>query len=123
MSARKHKENVMHLDRHAEDLTMIACAKEPEGCIGSPGVELDVTHLQARDAELGHAAVKALEDERALPHGRLRIDVDGGWILLSGEVDCQAEKLTAATAIGQLTGLRGFTNALEVRAALSLRAP
>lgn len=105
----------MKSDRQCQDNAMIACAKEPATAIGHAGVVLDTTNLQDRDAALGHAAVLALEENEALPHGRLRIDVDGGWILLSGEVDCQAQKLSASVAIGRLCGLRGFTNAVEVR--------
>ena len=86
----------------------------------SPGiavaVDISPASVQERDAKLSVAAASALEDDTGVPCKRLNIEVDGGWLTLRGEVGCPEQKLNAALDIEALAGLRGFTNAIVVKA-------
>ncbi len=66
------------------------------------------------DAEIAHAAMRALEWDIAVPHDRIRPMVERGWITLEGEVEWHSQKEAAERAIRHLTGVRGVFNAITL---------
>lgn len=68
------------------------------------------------DTELAHAVVKALEWEQSLPIGMIRSRVDEGHVWLQGAVRNAAQREAAQRAVGVLTGVKGITNELTIRA-------
>ena len=68
------------------------------------------------DTELAHAVVKALEWEQSLPIGAVRSRVDEGRVWLEGTVANAAQRDAAERAVGFLTGIKGITNELKIRA-------
>jgi len=68
------------------------------------------------DPDIAHAAVQALQWNISVPSDRIRVKVESGWLTLEGEVDWYSEKEAAESAVRHLTGLKGVTNLITVRA-------
>jgi osmotically-inducible protein OsmY len=70
------------------------------------------------DTEIARAALSALQWHVTVPHERIRVKVEDGWLTLEGQVRSFAEKQAAEHAIRHLTGVRGVLNliTLEVQA-------
>jgi len=68
------------------------------------------------DDEIAREAVLALRWHSSVPEGRVRLSVERGWVRLEGEVDWLYQKQTAELAIKALTGVRGVSNRITVRA-------
>ena len=66
------------------------------------------------DAEIAHAAIRALEWDIAVPHDRIRPTVEKGWITLEGQVESHAQKEAAERAIQHLIGVRGVFNRITL---------
>lgn len=87
---------------------------------GVRGIALDLEVSLApghkrNDSEIAHAAAQALGWHTALPTGRLRVEVEDGWVRLSGDVDWLYQSHTAERAVENLMGVRGVTNQIQVR--------
>jgi len=65
------------------------------------------------DEDIARRAVLLLERE-VEPSGVLSIEVQDGWILLTGRVASQAAKVTAQSALSSLLGVAGIANLVEV---------
>jgi osmotically-inducible protein OsmY len=68
------------------------------------------------DAELAQAALNALRWHSLVPDERLQVEVEDGWVTVRGEVDWAYQKASAEQAIHPLTGVRGVTNEITVKA-------
>jgi osmotically-inducible protein OsmY len=68
------------------------------------------------DPEIAAAAVRALEWDAILPPGKITVTVSKGWLTLRGEVDWQYQKQDAERVVHRLTGVKGVTNLITVRA-------
>jgi osmotically-inducible protein OsmY len=73
------------------------------------------------DAEIAHAATRALEWDITVPHDRIRVKVEKGWITLEGEVEWYSQKEAAERAIRDLTGVRGVFNSITLAAHITPR--
>jgi osmotically-inducible protein OsmY len=51
-----------------------------------------------------------------VPHERLRVKVEHGWVTIEGEVDWFYQKEAADRAIRYLTGVKGLSNHITLRA-------
>ncbi len=84
--------------------------------------DLDVhlpTDSTRTDEEIAAAAVNALQWNLSVPSGRVKIEVNAGWITLRGDVDWQFQRDSAGTTVRYLTGVRGVTNLVDIKAAAS----
>lgn len=68
------------------------------------------------DADLAHAAVSSLRWHSEVPEGQIRLRVEDGWLTLEGEVDWHFQKEAAEQAVRHLTGARGLTSLITLRA-------
>ena len=68
------------------------------------------------DPDLAHAAVDALKWDVAVPQDRIQVKVEKAWLTLEGEVDWFYQKEAAERAVRYLTGIKGVTNLVTVRA-------
>lgn len=68
------------------------------------------------DSDLAHAAVNALKWNTSIPQDRIRVKVTKGWMTLEGDVDWHFQREAAERAVRYLTGLKGVTNLIAVRA-------
>ena len=68
------------------------------------------------DPELARAAVDALTWNIAVPKDRVKVRVEKGWVTLEGDVDSYYQREAAERAVRYLTGVKGITNLLTVKA-------
>jgi osmotically-inducible protein OsmY len=68
------------------------------------------------DPEIARAAVSALEWNVLVPHDRIKVTVEKGWVTLDGGVDYYYQAEEAERTVRQLTGVKGVTNLVTVRA-------
>jgi len=62
------------------------------------------------DADLAIAAANALDWNASVPHSRIKLVVEDGWIDLKGNVDYQYQKDAAGDAVRVLKGVQGIRN-------------
>jgi osmotically-inducible protein OsmY len=74
------------------------------------------TSSQQPDPELARAAVDALKWNILVPHDRIQVIVEDGWITLKGEVDWYYQKEEAEHSVRNLTGVKGVSNLITVAA-------
>jgi osmotically-inducible protein OsmY len=68
------------------------------------------------DPDLARAALDTLKWNIVVPHDRIKVRVENGWITLEGDVDFYFQKEAAERAVRYLTGVKGVTNLITVRA-------
>lgn len=71
---------------------------------------------QRVDPDIARAAVDALKWNISVPSDRVKVKVDKGWVTLEGDVDWYYQKEAAERAIRHLTGVKGVSNLITVRA-------
>ena len=81
-------------------------------------MELDVKlapdHVRS-DSEIAQAAAASLRLNSLVPDGKVRIEVENGWVTLSGEIDWGYQYASAEQCIRPLQGVRGMFNNLVVK--------
>lgn len=68
------------------------------------------------DPEIARAAVDALKWNFSVPQDRIKVKVSDGWVTLEGEVDWFYQREAAERSIRYLTGVKGITNLIAVKA-------
>jgi osmotically-inducible protein OsmY len=68
------------------------------------------------DVDIAAAALRALEWDAFIPADRVKVTVSKGWVTLEGEVDWEFEREDAERVVRRLTGVRGVTNLIKVKA-------
>jgi osmotically-inducible protein OsmY len=68
------------------------------------------------DPDIARAAIDALKWNIAVPADRIKVKVDNRWVTLEGDVDWNFEREAAERAVRSLTGVKGVTNLITVRA-------
>jgi osmotically-inducible protein OsmY len=89
-----------------------------------PGVKAVVNDIEVRlpgsaertDADLAKAVLNALKWDAGIPTDKIDVTVDHGWVTLKGEVEYYFQKRDAERAVERLSGVRGVTNLLVVKA-------
>jgi osmotically-inducible protein OsmY len=71
---------------------------------------------QRTDPDIAEAAVRALHWDAFVPADRIQVTVSKGWVTLKGEVAWQFQKQDAERAVRRLTGVKGVTNFITVKA-------
>ena len=80
-------------------------------------VKIEVALLGSHtDADIARAAEHALAWASYLPKDAVKIQVEGGWIKLSGKVDWDYQRQNAAGALKYLAGVKGVTNDITLNA-------
>lgn len=68
------------------------------------------------DTEIAQAAVAALQWSVVVPADRVTLSVANGWVTLSGTLDYYYQSAAAERAVRELTGVKGVSNAILLRA-------
>ncbi len=71
------------------------------------------------DEEIARSAINSLNWNTSVPAGRIRVQVSKGWMTLEGTVDWQFQKKAAARAVRSLIGVRGVSDLVSVKPAVS----
>ncbi len=72
------------------------------------------------DADIARSVANVLEWNVDVPHNRIKVMVQNGWVTLSGEVEWLYHKNAAYDSVIRLTGVRGVTNQIVVRSSALL---
>jgi osmotically-inducible protein OsmY len=72
--------------------------------------------MERSDADIAHAAVNALRWHTQVPEERVQVKVANGWLTLEGEVDRYYQQEAAEHAVQYLTGVKGVSNVITLRA-------
>lgn len=106
-----------HLDTFAQKHAAERAVRRVAGVRGI-ALELDVKlapEHQRSDSELAQAAMSALRWNSLVPDDRVQVEVEDGWVTLSGEVDWPYQFSSAEQCIRPLTGVRGVTNRVNIK--------
>lgn len=76
------------------------------------------TSLQRTDAQIAEAVLNAIKWNVAVPEETIKVKVENGWVTLSGTVNWEYQKDAAKVAIQNLSGLKGVTNLITVKASV-----
>ncbi|MFA6059153.1 MAG: BON domain-containing protein [Taibaiella sp.] len=85
-------------------------------------IDLDVqlsTEDNSNDTEIGTAIVDAFRWNTLVPDEKIKAKVENGWITLEGEVEWQYQKEAAYNAVNFLRGIKGVSNLIMVKPAIS----
>ncbi|HEY1230013.1 MAG TPA: BON domain-containing protein [Ramlibacter sp.] len=67
------------------------------------------------DSDIAQAAVHALLWHSLVPHDAVKVEVEDGWLTLSGEVDWAYQSASAEQAVRPLIGVKGVQNQIHLR--------
>ena len=80
--------------------------------------EIEVRLIPGRersDPDIARSAVNALEWNTYIPHDRIKVEVEKGWVALKGTVEWRYQKDGAEDAVRHLLGVKGVTNQISVK--------
>jgi len=105
-----------HVPSYAEKYGAEKAAQRVRG-VKALANELDVrlpgSH-QRTDEDIAAACVAVVAAHVTLPAEGITVVVNKGWITLTGKVDWQYQKVTAAAAVRYLAGVIGVTNDIQL---------
>jgi osmotically-inducible protein OsmY len=73
------------------------------------------TGLERTDTDIAYAAVGALGWDVEVPHEKVKVKVEDGWVTLEGEVDWAFQRDAATRVVRYLMGVRGVTNLITIK--------
>ncbi|HEX3533101.1 MAG TPA: BON domain-containing protein [Gemmatimonadaceae bacterium] len=68
------------------------------------------------DPDIARAVLDALKWNIAVPADRIQVKLDKGWVTLEGDVDWNFQREAAEKAVRSLTGVKGVTNLIAIKA-------
>ena len=71
------------------------------------------------DADIAQSVLGGLRFNVDVPHERIQVTVENGWVTLDGDVEWQYQKTAAENAIKYLMGVKGFTNTVRIKPGVS----
>jgi len=113
-----------HVDSYADKWSAETAAQRVAG-VKSLTVEIDVKLIglsERSDTDIAHSANNILQWTSSLTDDAIKVMVENGWITLTGEVDWNYQRIAAATALRNLTGVTGLTNKVSVKPTVSISA-
>ncbi len=111
---------VVTLTGTVKSLSMSSAAEEATHRV--KGVKAVANNLQVSpssdftrtDTDIAKAAAEALEWSSQVPHERIKVTVQDGWVTLDGDVDWHYQKDAAYRSVRGLMGVRGITDLIKV---------
>ena len=110
-----------YVDSFTEKLTAERVARRVMGVKGI-AQELKVKLPQSferSDADIAEAAVNALEWNTLVPDDRIKVEVQDGMVVLSGQVDWEYQRAAAHDAVCCLMGVKGVTDEIGINPPVS----
>ncbi|MCC2633647.1 BON domain-containing protein [Ramlibacter sp.] len=104
-------------DTYAQKHAVERAARRVSGVRGiAVDLEVRLTPGHARtDAEIAQAAVHALRWHSLVPEDKVKVEVENGWVTLSGEVDWAYQSASAEQAVRSLIGVKGVGNQIHLK--------
>ena len=79
-------------------------------------MKVELLQLHERtDQDIARAALSALEWDVQVPHLRIKMKVENGFITLEGDVDYRYQQVAAQNAVRNLTGVKAVINLIKVK--------
>ncbi len=106
-----------HVGSYAEKISAEEVVKRVKG-VKAIAEEIEVRYPGARktsDDEIAKRAIDILAWDVSVPHDRIQVKVQQGWITLTGDVDWFYQKQSAENAVRKLTGLTGVNNLIAIK--------
>jgi osmotically-inducible protein OsmY len=106
-----------HLDTFAQKHAVERAVRRVAGVRGIV-LELDVKlapEHERSDSDIAQAAIAALRWNSLVPDDRVKVEVEDGWVTLTGQVDWPYQHSSAEQCIRPLTGVRGVTNLVALK--------
>jgi osmotically-inducible protein OsmY len=113
-----------HVSSYAEKWDAERAAQRVSG-VKALAIEMDVKlsgSSKRTDADIAGSAENALQWITYLPKDSVKVMVEDGWITLSGEVNWEYQRQTAAGAVRYLVGVTGVSNQIAIIPKVSLSA-
>ena len=110
-----------HVDSYGEKWHAERAAQRVGG-VKALAVEMDVTipgSAERTDTDIAHSAEQALQWVSYIPKDAIKIQVEKGWITLSGKVDWDYQRQNASSALRYLVGVKGVTDNVELKSRTS----
>ncbi len=74
---------------------------------------------QRSDADIAGAAKNVVVWATSMPEDAVRVQVESGWLTLSGQVDWQYQRQQVADSVRHLAGVTGLSNQIAIKARTS----
>lgn len=106
-----------HLDTYAEKHAVEHAVRRVSG-VRAIALDLEVRlspEHQRSDSDIARAAVTALSLNSLVPDGKVKVEVEDGWITLTGEVDWGYQFTSAEQCMRALSGVRGIKNLVTIK--------
>lgn len=113
-----------HVGSYAEKWDAERAAQRVSG-VKALAIEMDVKlagSSKRNDADIAGSAESALQWITYLPKNSVKVMVEDGWITLSGEVDWEYQRQTAAGAVRYLMGVKGVRENIAIKSKVSMSA-
>jgi len=110
-----------YVDSYSKKLAVENAAKRVKA-VKAVAIDIEIklpTDEKRSDADIAAAALTTLKWSRFVPDDRVKLEVENGWVTLEGELEWQYQKESAAIAVKDLIGVRGISNLIKVRPAIS----
>lgn len=120
------KDGIITLSGQVESFAMqYAAVRAAERVAGVRAVAEELTvHLplssSRTDTEIAHTVADRLRWDIDVPDDKIKARVNDGWVWLEGEVPWQFQKNAAERAVRYLTGVKGVTNLITIKAHASV---
>ncbi len=105
------------VDSYSKKLAAEKAAKRVNG-VRAIAEDIDVKYgisYKKTDKEIAKAAAKALEWDASVPDEDIKVKVEDGWVILSGEVTWDYQKKAAKKAVGNLLGVKKVSNNITLK--------
>lgn len=73
-----------------------------------------ITELNKTDTEIASSAINAIEWNASVPNNQVLVEVENGWITLSGTLEYAYQRDAAKRTVEYLTGVKGVTNNIKL---------
>jgi osmotically-inducible protein OsmY len=113
-----------HVDSYGEKWDAERAAQRVAG-VKAIAIEMDVRLSgpnKRTDADIARSATNVLEWTTSVPKDSVKIKVESGWITLSGEVEWEYQRQSAADGVRYLMGVTGISDQIVIKPKISSEA-
>lgn len=106
-----------HVPTYAQKLTVEDVVHRVKGVKGI-AQEIEVRPFgtnRTADDEIAKRAVNSIGWNTSIPDSAVQVKVQKGWVTLTGKVEWQYQKVAAANAVRDLSGVVGVANQIEIK--------
>ena len=106
-----------HLDTYAEKVAAKRAAERVSG-VKAIAVEIDVVPVgahQRSDTEIALAVEHALSWNTSVPQDRVKVTVEKGWVILTGDLDWNFQRRAVERMVRPLKGVVGITDNIKLK--------